>query len=81
MNKFKIKWSYYSAPTPRAMRKLGDSLLAVSTFIALGELYSYEILKETFGPLGMKLVVGGTLLIGVTGKFLTNFFKEVDENT
>ena len=44
-------------------------------------MYSYEILKETFGPLGMKLVVGGTLLIGVTGKFLTNFFKEVDENT
>lgn len=80
MNKFKLKQSYYSAPTPHVMRKLGDALLAVATFVALGELYSYEILKENFGPLGMKLIVGSTLLIGVIGKFLTNFFKEVDEN-
>ncbi len=59
----------YWAPTSKRMRKLGDSLLAVSTTIA-----TYAIADDW-----AKWVQISALMLGVIGKFLSNFFTE-DEN-
>ncbi len=59
----------YMSPTPKKMRRLGDSLLAVSTTIA-----TYAIADDW-----AKWVQISALMLGVIGKFLSNFFIE-DEN-
>lgn len=60
--------SKYYSPTPKKWRKLGDSLLAVSTMVT-----TYAIAEE------MKTLSLIALGIGVIGKFLTNFFTEDDK--
>jgi hypothetical protein len=59
-----LKRKYY-APTPAKWRKLGDALLGVSTTIT-----GFAIYEET------KWVAITALVIGVAGKFLSNFFTE-----
>jgi len=59
-----VKKHYYS-PTPRKWRKLGDALLGVSTTIT-----GFAIYEEA------KWVAITALVLGVVGKFLTNFFGE-----
>ena len=56
----------YASPTPKKWRKLGDALLAVSTMLT-----TYAIADDM-----SKYVQIGSLLLGVFGKFLTNFFSE-----
>jgi len=63
--KTKFGYRQYFRPTPRMFRRLGDSLLMASTF-ALG----YSIISEH------KVVAIICLIIGIMGKFLTNFFSE-----
>jgi len=70
----------YWKPTPKRWRKLGDSLLAVATIIAVGGLWQFDSLKELFTPDELKLMIISSIVLGVIGKFLTNFFKE-DETT
>jgi hypothetical protein len=60
----KMKQNYFS-PTPIKWRKLGDALLGVSTTIT-----GFAIYEEA------KWVAIAALLLGVVGKFLTNFFGE-----
>lgn len=55
----------YMKPTPTKWRKVGDSCLAISSFIT-----GYGILGDQ-----QWLALSG-LLFGVIGKFLTNFFSE-----
>jgi len=57
---------YYGSPTPKKWRKLGDALLGVSTTIT-----TYAIAADY-----EKWVALTALLLGVLGKFLTNFFSE-----
>lgn len=59
-----IKNKYYS-PTPVKWRKLGDALLGVSTTIT-----SFAIYEDIKG------VAITALILGVVGKFLTNFFAD-----
>ncbi len=55
----------YMKPTPSFYRRIGDSLLAISTFVV------------GFGIATDHDWIGYTALgIGVVGKFLTNFFTE-----
>lgn len=56
----------YASPTPAKFRKLGDALLAVSTTIT-----TYAIADEW-----NKYATLSALILGVIGKFLTNFFSE-----
>jgi len=70
----------YWKPTPKRWRKLGDSLLAVATIIAVGGFMAIDSLKELFTPDELKLMIISSIVLGVIGKFLTNFFKE-DETT
>ena len=59
----RMKRNYYS-PTPKKWRKFGDALLGVSAMGVPAILMSYTW-------------VGVTLfIIGIIGKFLTNFFTE-----
>ena len=60
----------YLAPTPKKMRKLGDALLAVSTTIT-----TYAIADDW-----SKWIQISALMMGVVGKFLTNFFTEDEPN-
>lgn len=71
----KLKHSYYAAPTPKVWRKIGDSLLAVATVIAVGGVWQFDSLKEIFTVGEIKMMIGGSIACGVIGKFLTNFFK------
>jgi len=59
-----IKNKYYS-PTPVKWRKLGDALLGVSTTIT-----GFAIYEE------IKWIAISALILGVIGKFLTNFFSK-----
>jgi hypothetical protein len=66
----------YFSPTPKKWRKLGDALLAAATVVALGGIYQFDALKEIFTVPQIRSMVGGSIVIGVVGKFLTNFFKD-----
>jgi len=67
---------HYWRPTPKKWRKLGDALLAVATVIAIGGIWQYDSLKEIFTPKELKIMIVSSIIFGVVGKFLTNFFKE-----
>lgn len=56
---------YYSS-TPVFYRKIGDALLGVSTIVT-----TYAIVDEW-----SKYLQLSALILGVVGKFLTNFFSE-----
>lgn len=73
---FKLKHSYYTAPTPKTMRKLGDALLACGAVITISGIIGLDILKQYFTVFEIKWILAGSLGATVTGKFLTNFFKE-----
>ena len=60
--------SNYYKPTPKKLRQLGDSLLAVGTFVG-----GYAAFAD------MKWVAITGFALGALGKFFTNFFK--DEST
>jgi hypothetical protein len=62
----KIMKNYYK-PTPKKWRKIGDALLAVALYAQTQEALS--------GYSHMMQVIS---IIGLVGKFLTNFFSEDD---
>ncbi len=70
----------YWKPTPKKWRRIGDSLLAVATLLSIGGLWQFDSLKDVFTPFELKVMIVSSILTGVIGKFLTNFFKE-DEKT
>lgn len=69
---------HYWKPTPKKWRKLGDALLAVATVIAIGGIWQYDSLKEIFTTQELKIMIVSSIIFGVIGKFLTNFFKSDD---
>ena len=71
----------YWNPTPKKWRKLGDALLAVATIIAIGGIWQYDSLKEIFTQQELKIMIVSSIMFGVVGKFLTNFFKEDDKES
>lgn len=82
----KFSWRYYTEPTPRRMRVLGDSILAASGVISTGGLVSSvltlqnptpEMIESIIRP-AIELSLWATIL-GFIGKFLTTFFKEEEE--
>lgn len=70
----------YWKPTPKKWRKVGDSLLAVASVLAIGGLWQFDNLKDIFTPYELKLLIITSIVSGVVGKFLTNFFKEDSSN-
>jgi hypothetical protein len=60
-----FKLSDYYRHTPAKWRKIGDGLLAASTFVT-----ATSIIGD-YHAIGMI-----ALIVGATGKFLTNFFAE-----
>ena len=67
---------HYWMPTPKKWRRLGDGLLAGSTVLAVGGLWQFDNLKDVFTPNELKIMIVLSLVLGVIGKFLTNFFVE-----
>ena len=55
----------YWAPTPNKMRKIGDSLLGVFSITSMSSMF-----------LDNKTLALVSLIIGVVGKVLSNFFTE-----
>lgn len=67
----KFGWSHYFAPTPKRLRVLGDSLAAAGTFGA-------TIVILNGHPIAGTII----MVIGVIGKFISNFFtEETNEHT
>lgn len=73
-----MKLSHYYKPTPKKWRKIGDALLATTTFLTGGGLIAFDQLKEVYTPKEIRIAIFICLILGVVSKFLTNFFK-VDE--
>ena len=69
---------HYWKPTPKKWRKLGDALLAAATIVAVGGIWQYDSLKEIFTTQELKIMIVSSIVFGVIGKFLTNFFKSDD---
>jgi len=63
--KIKFGWNEYFTPTPKRLRVLGDSLAAAGTFGA-------TIVILNGHPLAGTII----MVIGVIGKFISNFFSE-----
>ena len=61
----KFGWKQYFAPTPKRLRVLGDSLAAAGTFGA-------GIVILNGHPIAGTVI----MVVGVIGKFLSNFFTE-----
>jgi uncharacterized PurR-regulated membrane protein YhhQ (DUF165 family) len=70
----KISTKSYWAPTPKKWRKIGDAILAAGTFVTAGALLEYDKMKEIFTAQEVKAIIAIAFVLGVTGKFLTNFF-------
>ena len=66
----------YWEPTPKKWRKIGDTLLALSSVLAVGGLWQFDNLKDIFTAFEIKSMIVTSIILGVLGKFLTNFFKE-----
>lgn len=66
----------YWAPTPKKWKKIGDALLATSTVITVGGMLQFENLKEIFTIGQIRWLTIAPMILGVIGKFLTNFFKD-----
>lgn len=76
MSNIKNLICHYWKPTPKKWRKFGDGLLASSSVIAIGGLWQFDNLKEVFTQSEIKGLIIISIILGVLGKFLTNFFKE-----
>jgi hypothetical protein len=64
----------YYLPTPAKWRRIGDALLAAAGLVGGGGLLAFDQLKEIFDAHELKLIIGGVLILGIAGKFITNFF-------
>jgi len=78
MTELKKMTSRYWKPTPKKWRRIGDSLLAVASVLAIGGLWQFDNLKDIFTSTEIKVMIVMSIVLGVVGKFLTNFFKEDD---
>jgi|694.fasta_scaffold06710_21 hypothetical protein len=67
--KFKKVCNYYALPTPKKWRKIGDTSLAISTFLV-----GFTLMEDW-----SKWIAIVALITGVAGKFLTNFFAVEDK--
>ena len=79
-SKFKFNSIHYWKSTPKKWRKFGDGILAMGTFLAMGGVMGMENLKELYTTTQIRSFVTISMLLGVIGKFLTNFFKESENN-
>ena len=66
----------YFHPTPKKFRVFGDSILAASTLVTSGGLMAFDQLKQVFDSHELKIIIGAAFVFGVAGKYLSNFFKE-----
>jgi hypothetical protein len=76
IKKFNSLMCNYWKPTPKKWRKLGDSLLSVSTVLSIGGLWQFDNLKDVFTSNELKVMIVLSIFLGIIGKFLTNFFVE-----
>lgn len=61
----KFSWSSYFKPTPKRFRVFGDSLAAAATFGA-------SVVVLNGNPIAGSII----MIIGVAGKFISNFFSD-----
>jgi hypothetical protein len=78
MTQLKKMSNRYWNPTPKKWRRIGDSFLAVASVLAIGGLWQFDNLKDIFTTQEIKIMIVTSIVLGVVGKFLTNFFKEDD---
>jgi hypothetical protein len=76
-----MKLESYYRPTPKRWRKIGDALLASAALIGGGGLIAFDELKQIFSSHELKIIIGSIIILGIAGKFLTNFFKEETNTT
>lgn len=68
-NNWRVTFKGYYEPTPQLFRKIGDALMGVSSAVT-----GYAIVEE------QKWLAITFLVIGVVGKFLSNFFTDNGQN-
>lgn len=76
IKKVNILMCNYWKPTPKKWRKIGDALLSVASILSIGGLWQFDNLKDVFTSNELKVMIVLSIVLGVIGKFLTNFFVE-----
>ena len=71
-----MKLSDYYKPTPKRFRVFGDAILVTGTFITGIVLVEFDKLKEVYSIEMLRCMIGGAMVLGVAGKFLSNFFAD-----
>jgi len=78
MASFKV--GNYFAPTPVHIRRLGDSLLAISGMNTIGSAIAYVNAEDPKVKKILLIIAVSMQIIGIIGKFLSNFFKDDEIN-
>ena len=55
---------------------MGAALLAIASILSTGGLWQFDNLKDVFTSNELKVMIVLSIVLGVIGKFLTNFFVE-----
>jgi len=71
-----MKLSDYYKPTPKRFRVFGDAILVTGTFITGIVLVEFDKLKEVYSIEMLRCMIGSAMVLGVAGKFLSNFFAD-----
>lgn len=75
-----FRFKNYYKPTPVFWRKIGDSMLAATTVIAVGGLWDFNNLTQYLTHNEIRFLIGSSIVLGIVGKTLSNFFTKEDNN-
>lgn len=67
---------YYKRPTKKIWRKIGDAILYTCGAGGGSGLMFFDQLQKMYSSLVIKTIVGVLFVVSLLGKFVSNFFKE-----
>lgn len=75
----KFDWKGYFEPTPKLIRKVGDTFLGVGSALSTTTLITALNTDDAKMQKVLTVVGVSTIVLTALGKFLSNFFKEDDD--
>jgi len=72
----KFDWGSYFQPTPKLIRKIGDTFLGVGSALSTTTLITALNVEDAKIQKVLTIVGISTIVLTAIGKFLSNFFKE-----
>jgi hypothetical protein len=76
----KFDWDSYFQPTPKLIRKIGDTFLGVGSALSTTTLITALNTDDAKMQKILTIVGISTIVLTAVGKFLSNFFKEESDD-